>query len=206
VEVPPTSSRPQTHWIEFHHRSGWDRAIPASRVAVHQSRPNDGRSFALQVNGSQSLSDPHDEAFTTPDGSIAVRLVRLNATSADARVWELGPTKAHEIRILQLSWNPPGDDALNERVVLRSDRLRTTSLQGWSLRDEKAHSHSQPWRYVFPDVELAPGEDLTIWTRSGTDDTHNPFWAINRAVWNNSGGDAAVVEDATGVEIARFSY
>ena len=80
------------------------------------------------------------------------------------------------------------------------------SLQGWTLRDDKAHPASPPFTYVFPNVELAPGEDLTIWTKSGTDDKHNLFWDLGHAVWNNRGGDTAILSDPGGTEISRFSY
>jgi hypothetical protein len=160
----------------------------------------------LIVNGSQSLSSVDDEALTTPEGSIGVHLARLNEATAEVRIWELSPTKTHEIRVASVVSNPPGDDVVGERVVLRSDRLRAASLQGWSLRDDKEHPASPPWRYVFPNVELAPGEDLTIWTKAGRNDSHNLFWGLNHAVWNNRGGDTAILSDSAGVEIGRFSY
>jgi hypothetical protein len=207
VRVPPTSSRPYTYWVELHHKSRWDRAIPESRLAVHESRPGDDRSYVLVVSGGrQDLSSVDDEALTTPDGSIGIHLARLNGTTAEVRVWELSPSKAHEIRIENLVWNPPGDDVAGERVVLRSDRLQAASLKEWSLRDDKQHPTQPPWRYVFPDIELAPGEDLTIWTKAGTDDSHNLYWGLNHAIWNNRGGDTAILSDNDGVEIGRLSY
>ena len=128
------------------------------------------------------------------------------ATTAEIRVWELGPTKAHEIRIIELVWDPPGDEVAGERVVLRSDRLQRVSLKGWTLRDVKVHTSSSPWSFVFPDVELAPGEDIVLWTKAGHADAHNLYWGLNHAVWNNVGGDTAVLSDSAGTEISRFSY
>lgn len=206
VHVPPTSSRPFTYWLELRHKSNWDRAISAARVLMHEDRPGDGASYVIEVAGSQGLSDIHDEALTTPDGSIGVRLAHLHATTAEIRVWELGPTKAHEIRIIELVWDPPGDEVAGERVVLRSDRLQRVSLKGWTLRDDKVHTSSSPWSFVFPDVELAPGEDIVLWTKAGHADAHNLYWGLNHAVWNNVGGDTAVLSDSAGTEISRFSY
>jgi hypothetical protein len=207
IRVPPIPSRPHTYWVEYHHKSHWDRAIPSSRVAIHESRAGDDRSFELVVSGGrQELSDINDEAITTPDGSIGVHLAALNRTAADIRIWEFGPSRTHEMRIANVIWDPPSDDVAGERVLIRNDRLRTIALAGWSLRDDKQHSVQPPWRYDFPNIELAPGEDLTIWTKAGTNDSHNLFWGLNHAVWNNRGGDTAVLADAAGTEISRFSY
>ncbi|HEY7178633.1 MAG TPA: lamin tail domain-containing protein [Gaiella sp.] len=208
VQVPPTPARPNTYWVELRHRSNWDRAIAKGEhvVVLHESRPGDERSYVVDIAGRQDVASLQEEALTTPDGSIGVRLAHVDPMTVEVRVWELGPTKLHEIRISQLVWNPPGDEVAGERVVLRSDRLQPVSLAGWTLRDEKDHPASSPWTFVFPDVELAPGEDLLLWTKAGHADAHNLYWGLGHAVWNNTGGDTAILSDAAGNEVTRFSY
>ena len=93
-----------------------------------------------------------------------------------------------------------------ERVVLRSDRLKRASLKGWTLRDDKLAPGFRPLDLRFPDVEFAPGEDLLLWTKAGHADAHNLYWGLNHAVWNNVGGDTAILSDSAGTEISRFSY
>jgi hypothetical protein len=197
-----------TYWVELRHRSNWDRAIAKDQrvVVLHESRPGDERSYVVDIGGRQDVATTQEEALTTPDGSIGVRLTRVDAVTAEVRIWELGPTKAHEVRISQLVWNPPGDEVAGERVVLRSDRVEPVSLEGWTLRDDKDHPASAPWQFVFPGVELAPGEDLLLWTKAGHADAHNLYWGLGHAVWNNTGGDTAILSDAAGNEISRFSY
>ena len=175
-------------------------------MVLHESRPGDARSYVVDIAGRQDVSTIQDEALTTPDGSIGVRLARVNTKTAEVRVWELGPTKAHEIRIIELVWDPPGDEVAGERVVLRSDRLKPVSLNGWTLRDDKVHTASAPWSFVFPEVQLAPGEDLLLWTKAGHADAHNLYWGLNHAVWNNVGGDTAILSDSAGNEISRYAY
>ena len=47
---------------------------------------------------------------------------------------------------------------------------------------------------------------MTVWTLGGHNDAHNLYWGLNHAVWNNRGGDAAVLIDDSGVEISRLAY
>jgi hypothetical protein len=204
AKVPPTASRPNTYWVEFRHNSNWDRAIPQPRVDVHESRDGDLTAFALSVNGTQNLTNPQDEALVTPDGSIGFRLVTIDGPTALVRVWELGPNGAQQVRIANVIFDPPGD-VLNERVIIRNDKVTIVWLGGWTLHDTRNHPNSPPTTYVFPDVQLAPGEDIVVWTGSGYDDGHNLYWGRQQAVWNNT-GDTAVLLDNNGLEISRFAY
>jgi hypothetical protein len=90
--------------------------------------------------------------------------------------------------------------------VIRNDSPKTAHLNTWVLRDDTNHPVMGPWRFEFPNVSIAPGEDMTVWTKAGHNDAHNLFWGLNHAVWNNVGGDAAVLTDDAGVEVSRFTY
>jgi lamin tail-like protein len=206
VEIPPTLARPKTYWVELHDPSNWDRAIGASRVAVHETRVGDMGAYALEQNATQSLSSPADEAFITPDGSFGIRFVEKIGRTVAVRLWELGPTRARELRIVSIVYDPPGDDVAGERVVLRSDRRQPVQLQGWVLRDDRNHPPGAETRFWFPAFTLLPGEDVTVWTKAGTNDGHNLYWGRAAAVWNNRGGDTAVLLDNQGREVARAGY
>ena len=206
VKIPPIPSRPNTYWVELHDKSNWDRAIPAARVTVHETRVGDGGAYALVVDGQQNLDSPSDPALFAPDGSIGIHYVGKSGLNASVRIWELGPTHARQVRIASLVANPAGDDLPGERVVIRNDRATTAVLTSWVLRDDFAHPASAPWRFEFPNFALAPGDDVTVWTKSGQNDSHNLYWGLNHPVWNNRGGDAAVLIDDSGVEIGRLAY
>lgn len=107
---------------------------------------------------------------------------------------------AAQIR-LQIDADPAGVDLQAERVRLSlADGEPTLSLGGWCLRDAAGH------RYRFAaGLELRPGSELSLWTRRGKDDGRNLFWGRRKAVWNNS-GDLALLLDADGVERARASW
>jgi M6 family metalloprotease-like protein len=210
VQVPPSMLRTNTYWVELHDPSNWDRAMPGARIAIHESRGGD-LSYALQIvggpqDGVQGLGSPNDPAWITPDGSIGIRFVRAIGRNVSVRVWQLGPTKAQEVRISSIDFNPPGDDVLAEHVVIRNDRRTAIAMAEWQLRDDKQHPVSEPFRFVFPNITLWPGEDLVVWTKAGHNDAENLFWGLNHAVWNNRGGDAAVLLDDEGTEVTRFAY
>jgi hypothetical protein len=206
VQIPPTLSRPRSYWVELHDPSNWDRAIPAPRIAVHETRVGDGGAYALEVDGSQSLASPNDAAFITPDGSIGIRFVEKAGRNVSVRIWELGPTRAQEIRIASIVVNPPGDDVAGERVLIRNDRRHAVALSGWVLRDDSSHPVRGPWRFIFPNVALSPGEDVSVWTKAGKNDKSNLYWGLTHGVWNNRGGDAAVLIDNLGNEVTRLAY
>ena len=117
-----------------------------------------------------------------------------------------GPTRTQEVRISSIDFNPPGDDVPAEHVVIRNDRRTAIAMAGWQLRDDKQHPVTGPFRFVFPNITLWPGEDLVVWTGAGHNDAENLFWGLNHAVWNNRGGDAAVLLDNQGIEVTRFAY
>ena len=45
-----------------------------------------------------------------------------------------------------------------------------------------------------------------VWTKNGTDGATDLYWGLKHPVWNNRDGDAAVLIDDVGVEIARFAF
>ena len=205
VHVPPTSSRPFTYWLELRHKSNWDRAISAARVLMHEDRPGDGASYVIEVAGSQGLSDIHDEALTTPDGSIGVRLAHLHATTAEIRVWEApdeGARDPHHRTRLGPAWRRGGR------------RTRRTAKRSSSARlAEGLDATRRQGAYVLLPLELCLPRCRTR-TRRGhraLDEGRprrrpQPVLGLNHAVWNNVGGDTAVLSDSAGTEISRFSY
>ena len=111
-----------------------------------------------------------------------------------------------EVRILSIVPNPPEGDVAGERVVIRNDRRRAVDLSNWRLHDESNHPHSNPWMFNFPGFTLHPGEDVTVWTKAGHNDQNNLYWGLTHGVWNNVGGDAAILLDNAGQFIDRKPY
>jgi hypothetical protein len=60
--------------------------------------------------------------------------------------------------------------------------------------------------YTFPAFTLAARAEVRVWTKAGGNDAANLYWGRAQAVWNNSGGDTAILHDASGSEVSRYSY
>ena len=182
--------------------------IARFRTAVgrNETRAGSDGAFLLNVNGTVSLDAPGDPAMVTPDGSIGIYLASRPGHNATVRIWELGPSAHQEVRIRSVVVDPPGDDVAGERAIIRNDRRTVVSLAGWTLQDESNHPSGVPWTFDFPAVSLEPGADITVWTKAGSSDGSNLFWGLNHAVWNNRGGDAAILRNERGDLIARFAW
>jgi hypothetical protein len=74
------------------------------------------------------------------------------------------------------------------------------NMTGWKL-----HDGAQRHTYVFPQFVLAPGAEVKLWTRAGTNDAANLYWGQRVAVWNNK-GDTGTLLDAGGAVVSRYTY
>ena len=103
------------------------------------------------------------------------------------------------ITIVEVLADPPGIDADGEYVRIRNDGTSPATMTGWTLRDEADTVFS------FPAFTLTPGAEVRVWVKAGVNDAANLYWGRGSAVWNNT-GDTAILRDASGGEVARFSY
>jgi serine/threonine protein kinase len=105
------------------------------------------------------------------------------------------------IRISLVYYNPDGEDAEGEYVLLENGGDTAVHLTNWSLED----AANQPHIFTFPTFTLPPGAMVKVWTGSGSDDTENVYWRRGSAIWNNN-GDTAKLFDDIGMEIDRCEY
>ncbi|MEF3274553.1 MAG: lamin tail domain-containing protein [Chloroflexus sp.] len=104
------------------------------------------------------------------------------------------------VSITYIEYDPPGNDLDGEFVVITNASHEPVDLTGWTLIDEGS-KHS----YTFPPFTLAGGAEIKLWTKAGVDDATNLYWGSRRPIWNNS-GDSAVLRDANGNLISRYTY
>ncbi len=121
-------------------------------------------------------------------------------TGAPTSAPAAGAQATQGITITHIEFNPPGRDIDGEYVRIENSSAGPISLRGWVLRDE-GRKHT----YTFPTFTLAAGHTVSLWTKRGTNDAANLYWGNASAIWNNT-GDTAILSDASGKEIARFSY
>jgi micrococcal nuclease len=105
------------------------------------------------------------------------------------------------VSIVVIEWDPPGpdDEALDQEYVV-IEAGAAVDLSGWVLRDESTSN-----RFVFPaGTRLGAGEQVTV--VSGCAPPPGALgWCSDRAVWNNT-GDTAFLVDPAGRVVDRLRY
>lgn len=134
---------------------------------------------------------------------IAITPVALPAATAVETVVLGAPVAAPAatgIAISFIEFNPEGRDVDGEYVRIVNSTGQAVDLNGWVLRDEGA-KHT----FNFPAFSLPAGAELQLWTKQGESDATNLYWSSRSAIWNND-GDTAVLFNADGVEVSRYTY
>lgn len=103
------------------------------------------------------------------------------------------------IEIAHVEVNLKGSDLLGEHVTIRNSSDSPVDLKGWMLRDNTKNS------YTFPSFKLAPGAEVKVWTKKGSNNAGNLHWGRSRTAWSHEGGTAYLF-DAKGTEVARYHY
>ena len=145
-----------------------------------------------------------------PDDARADTYARLQQEAqADRRgLWAAdacGDSDLDGVEItVEVNADAPGDDGENpngEWVRFTNNGDEAVDLDGWEVADESA-SH----RYTFSDLELDPGESVTLFTGCGDDTDTERYWCVSgSAVWNNS-GDTVFLRDGNGNIVVTFAY
>ena len=113
-----------------------------------------------------------------------------------------GSTSASGLRVASVTADPDGPDGevLNEETVtLENAGNESLQLTGWTLADAADHT------YTFGNLTLAPGEQVTVHTGSGTDTATDRYWGASSPLWNND-GDTVIVRDAEGSVVLQYQY
>ena len=107
------------------------------------------------------------------------------------------------LALADVHYDADGNDNENlndEYVVFENVAESTLVLGGWTVSDEAGHTYAFPGGFT-----LGPGELVTLYTGSGTDDPTALYWGRTGAVWNN-GGDTVTVRDANGTVVLQRGY
>ena len=198
-----------------------DRSVPTYWTATHGDVVfvSDGTNVSIRTRreaptAPQSLrdGDPVDpgtsgdaveRARVTGDGAVAVTDGGDGTDDSSGSDDETTAGSNGALAVATINADAEGDDRENlndEYVVFENAGTETLDLSGWTVEDEAGK------RYTVPDgVTLAPDETLTLRTGSGTDTGDELYWGAGSPVWNN-GGDAVIVENATGDRVLTESY
>ncbi len=122
------------------------------------------------------------------------------AREAGRGLWATVPSG---LKITALQADAPGKDKENpngEWVEITNQGETVVNMKGFTLKDEANHI------YTFPDVNLAPGASVRLYSGMGQDTEAKLYWGfVGKAVWNN-GGDTAFLRDAQGNLVDVYGY
>lgn len=111
-----------------------------------------------------------------------------------------GSSGGGSIAIAAIHADAPGNDHDNlnqEYIVFENTGNSSIDLSGWTISDEADH------RFVLPQgTELGVGEQLTVYTGSGSNTDAEVYWGSSSAVWNN-GGDTITVSNDQGTVLSE---
>jgi serine/threonine protein kinase len=123
----------------------------------------------------------------------------LTTPSTEAAIGEAIEPGA--IRLVAIVYNPGGDEADGEYVVIQNRGTAPISLTNWRLENLA----SQPQSFIFPPFTLAAGDQANIRTGQGDNSEMNIYWGSETAIWDNAGDTASLYDDA-GTLIDRCTY
>ncbi|HEX7168635.1 MAG TPA: lamin tail domain-containing protein [Acidimicrobiales bacterium] len=104
-----------------------------------------------------------------------------------------------KVVVEQVVFDPAGPDIKHEYALIRNEAWDPVDVEGWTIEDLFGH------RYTFGPRTIAARSAVRLYSGTGTDDGERVYWNRKQAVWTNT-GDSAILRDASGREIHRYSY
>ena len=106
---------------------------------------------------------------------------------------------SYNLTIDYIEYDPEGDEAVGEYLVLTNHESYNVSMVGWFLQDEAAQT-----AYEF-NFTISNNTSIRIYTGDGTDNSTTLYWGWHQGIWNNS-GDFAIIQDENGYMVANYRY
>ncbi|WP_277542782.1 lamin tail domain-containing protein [Haloarcula laminariae] len=144
-------------------------------------------------------------SFTEAEtGAREARRGLWRCVDPDAADWETptATTSLSGLALVEVHEDAAGNDNENlngEYLVFANRGDGDLNLTGWTVTDAAGRAYS------FRNYSLAPGERVTLYTGSGTDNRTARYWGASGAVWNND-GDTVTVRTSGGDVALRRAY
>ena len=106
---------------------------------------------------------------------------------------------SYNLTIDYIEYDPEGEEADGEYLVLTNHENYNVTMVGWFLQDEAAQT-----AYEF-NLTIESNTTIRIYTGSGTDNSTTIFWGWHQGIWNNS-GDFAILQDENGYMVDSYRY
>ena len=105
----------------------------------------------------------------------------------------------YNLTIDYIEYDPEGDEAEGEYVVVTNNENYNVSMVGWFLQDEAAQT-----AYEF-NFTISNNTSIQIYTGDGVDNSTTLYWGWYQGIWNNS-GDFAILQDENGYMVDSYRY
>lgn len=125
----------------------------------------------------------------------------VEARQRGVGIWSSRP-QGREIAILEISFDPPGDDRDNlngEWVAIINNAGVPIDMNGFALSDDSNHVYS------FEDFTLSSEVTVKVFTGTGDDTPTSLYWNSRTPIWNND-GDTAYLKDSDDSLVDEYSY
>ena len=163
----------------------------------------DGQNFNEQL-----LTDGYARLYESDFSKRSVfETAEQNAQDRDAGLWnfndDMSDQPSSSIAVNFIHEDAEGNDNENlndEYIVFTNAGSSEVDMSGWSISDEADHTYTVPSEFT-----LDSGEDMILYTGSGTNGGTVLYWGEESAVWNN-GGDTITVEDEGGTVVLQRQY
>lgn len=156
-----------------------------------------GETLANQV----IVAAGYANAYTVPPNvrySPVFLAAEQDARSAGRGLW--APATGLSLTIVQIEYDPPGDDLSGEFVLIRNDGSNFAELGGFTLQDAANNV------YAFPvGASLPPGGELRLYSGGGANSADTFYWNSTTPIWNNN-GDVATLRDDQGQFLHIYRY
>ncbi|HET7322924.1 MAG TPA: lamin tail domain-containing protein [Halococcus sp.] len=175
---------------------------PVELSLVSYTKPGPGWSPATEAE--QEFVDADTDTFGPGTYTLTVSLPSSeNVTDANQTATETSDSGEGKLSIAGLSADADGNDNNNlndEYIVYENTGNSSLNLSGWTVTDSSGTT------FTFPDgFTLSPGEQVTLYTGSGTSTDSALYWGQATEVWNN-GADTMTVRNASGEIVIQQSY
>jgi endonuclease YncB( thermonuclease family) len=182
------------------------RKRPRREVAVklHHKWRDLGR---IMIEEGQALWLPNSSEWAW---NRAYSTLAEQAAAKQVGLWDpefCGPGPDAHLSMWAYSNPETSHDVDGEWIRIRNlDPVNPLPLGGWWVRDSGLRSYTLP-----PDATIAPGSEITVWIKQGTNTPTDFFWGLTSSVFDNirvakSTGDGAYLFDPQGDLRAAMQY
>jgi endonuclease YncB( thermonuclease family) len=130
------------------------------------------------------------------DFDVEYEAAQVHASNNRVGLWT---ESSYNLTIDYIEYDPEGDEAEGEYVVLTNHENYNVSMVGWFLQDEAAQT-----AYEF-NFTIMNNTSIRIYTGDGVDNSTTLFWGWYQGIWNN-GGDFAILQDENGYMVDSYRY